>query len=583
MGIVSWHPQHNDRQPGFLLRLMSTYILGTGLSHDGSTCILKDGEIIVAIEKERLTRIKHDGGNDYLAVKYCLEAAGIKVNDLSLIVQAANFEIDIQPDKYKGRRYFEQNLQVPLITISHHLAHAWSAAATSPFEECNVMVIDGAGSPYDQCGDLNGAIIPPLDFTKGLFCEKDSFYHFDGKVMKPVFKDFSEVRLFEQQPALKLPTNYHSVGGLYNAASSYCFGNMDDPGKLMGLAPYGELDGKPPIFKLENGRVEVIYETVNALFTRPAADYADFKQNFNHYAGIARWVQHETEKAVQYLFTERIKLSPGTSMAYAGGVALNAVANHQLLKSAVIKNLFMQPAAGDNGLAIGCAYYGWMALMGNGKPTNHVNQFLGRVYGDDDVMGAIKTYEQTNQVVLNYILPEDIIQQTAGMLAEGKVVGWYRGGAEFGPRALGHRSILADPRNGEVRDHININIKFREDFRPFAPAVLEEDVNTYFKFGWHSPYMILVDEVRNEWRDKIPAVVHQDGTSRVQTVSREWNADFYDLLTQFKQKAGIGLLLNTSLNRKGMPIVETPIEAIELFFSGAMDVLVLNNVMVIKD
>jgi len=562
---------------------MSVYILGTGLSHDGSACILKDGKIVVAIEKERLTRVKHDGGNDYLAVAYCMAAAGIGVEDLSLIVQAANFEIDIKPDRYSGARYFDKNIDIPMITLSHHMAHAWGAAATSPFEDCNVLVIDGAGSPYQQCRDIDGAMVPDYPFQNALFCEKDSFYFFNGRTLRPLYKDFSEVRLYEDRATLKLPTNYHSIGGLYSAASFYAFRNMDDAGKLMGLAPYGKLNGKPALFKLEEGRVEVIYGHVNAFFTDPAEDHEHFKKGFNHYADMARWMQDEAEKAIVYLFEQRLNINPHPNMAYAGGVALNAVAKHELLLSGKIKKLYMQPSAGDNGLAIGCAYYGWHEVLGNAKQSDNDGcPFFGRSYSAGDIEKAIRDYEAENIVTLNVTVVQDIIEETAHLLAEGYVIGWFRGGAEFGPRALGHRSILADPRIPGIKDRINRDIKFREDFRPFAPAVKLEDAGKYFVHGWESPYMILVDLVKPEWAAVLQGVVHEDGTCRVQTVTRAWNSDFYELIDAFEQRTGVGVLLNTSLNKKGMPIVETPLQAIELFFSGAMDVLVIDDFIIRK-
>ncbi|MBS1522309.1 MAG: transferase [Bacteroidetes bacterium] len=559
---------------------MSTYIIGTGLSHDGSSCLLKDGEIIIAIEKERLTRVKHDGGNDYLTVKYCLDHAGIELKDVSLIVQASNFENKIKPEQYQGKRYFDADITTPVITISHHLAHAWGAAATSPFSECNVMVIDAAGSPYKQCLEVNQSEPQGI----GMFCEKDSFYYFDGKTLKPVCKDFSEVRLFEDKHRLKLPTNYHSIGGLYSAASFYMFGNMDDAGKLMGLAPYGKLNGKPSLFNLENGKIEVNYNSVNAHFTNPSCSYNQFKEDFSHYADMACWVQHETEKAVLYLFKERLGLNPHPNMVYTGGVALNAVTNHLLLKSGMIENLFVQPSAGDNGLAIGCAYYGWCEILKTTKKVNgSLSPFSGRSYAASEIETAIRLYETDNNVRLHDARQIDnVTEEAACLLADGKVVGWFTGGAEFGPRALGHRSILADPRVAGIKEHINSKIKFREDFRPFAPAVRLEDVDEYFIYGWESPYMILVDKVKPEWKQQLAGVVHQDETCRAQTVTPEWNQDFYDLISKFREKTGLGVLLNTSLNKRGMPIVETPLQAIDLFFSGAMDVLVIDNFMIKK-
>ncbi|WDF53921.1 carbamoyltransferase family protein [Mucilaginibacter sp. KACC 22063] len=561
---------------------MSKYILGTGLSHNGSTCILKDGKIIVAIEKERLTRLKHDGGNDYLTVQYCLDAAGITVKDLDLIVQAANFEIDISPARYLGRRYFDEDIQIPVITISHHLAHAWSAAAMSPFETCNIMVIDGAGSPYQQCKDLDGAYIPDESLLHGMYCEKDSFYHFDGQKLSTLYKDFSEMRLYDDSNALKLPTTYHSIGGLYSAASNYCFGNMDDAGKLMGLAPYGKEVYDQPLFKLENGRVEVLYDNLNGVFTNPAANYKAFKANFTHYAAIARWVQKETEKAICYLFSDRAIKYPHQNMAYAGGVALNAVANRKLLNTPGIKNLYMQPASGDNGLALGCAYYGWYAVLGNKKVPLSGTSFFGKTYHASHIKEAIDLYQQQHTVKLNYKQTNEYVKEGAALLANGKVIAWFQKGAEFGPRALGHRSILADPRLPSVQLHINQNIKFREDFRPFAPAVLHEDAPVYFENGDESPYMILIDHIKPEWREKLSGVVHTDGTCRVQTVTSDLNPEFYSLIAAFKALTGISVLLNTSFNKKGMPIVETPFEAISMLFDGALDALIIEDFIISK-
>ncbi|KAK6025503.1 hypothetical protein OSTOST_08592 [Ostertagia ostertagi] len=306
------------------------YILGTGLSHDGSACILKDGRIAVAIEKERLTRIKHDGGNDAAAVQYCLDALNIPLTDLDLIVQVANFEKEISPQHYAGKRLYHAD--VPVVTISHHLAHAWSAIATSPFQATNVLVIDGAGSPAAQCDDW------PDEATRQYWCSLPGFYCEKDKC-----------RLFDQSAGgLKMPTTYHSIGGIYAAASHYCFGNLDDVGKLMGLAPYGhDPYTHIPIFSLEGGTVQVRHENM-AVLRSPAADYPAFKANFQHYADVARWVQKETERAVLYIAGCRMKLSPHENLCYAGGVALNAVCNQQLLLNKVANNLYLQPAAGDN-------------------------------------------------------------------------------------------------------------------------------------------------------------------------------------------------------------------------------------------
>jgi carbamoyltransferase len=563
------------------LKTKPIYILGTGLSHDGSVCILKDGRIAIAIEKERITRIKHDGGNDAVAVQYCLDALGIELKDISIIVQAANFEKDISPEKYRGGRLHHPD--VPVVTISHHLAHAYSAIATSPFKESNVLVIDGAGSPADQCDDWPDENVRQHWLSKaGLFCEKDSFYTFKDNKLICLQKDFSEMRLFEEASGgIKMPTTYHSIGGLYAAASNYCFGNLDDAGKLMGLAPYGrDTFLEQPIFLLENEGVQVFHNHMSRL-QAPALNYQMFKDNFQHYADVARWVQKEAERAVTYIAKSRMQSYPHQNLCYAGGVALNAVCNALLLKQEIATNLYMQPAAGDNGLSIGCAYYAWNHLLGNEIPKGE-NQsvFFGASYSDNVIETTLQNHSKKE--VFTYQQSKEFIDETAALLAEGKVVGWFQSGAEFGPRALGHRSILADPKRKDVQKHINANIKFREDFRPFAPSVLKEDVSLYFKNGWESSYMILIDDIKDEWRDVLPGIVHVDGTCRVQTVDALWNKTFHDLLQSVKAKNGVGMLVNTSFNKKGMPIVETPQEALDFFLECALDILVIEDFIITK-
>jgi carbamoyltransferase len=555
------------------------YILGTGLSHDGSVCILKDGKIAIAIEKERLTRNKHDGGNDSLAINYCLDTLDIRLSDLSLVVQCANFEKDIQPDSYKGLRPFPKDF--PVVTISHHLAHAYSAIGTSPFRASNVLVIDGAGSPAIQCDDWpDGAVKDHWLSQVGFYCEKDSFYHYDGIELKCLQKDFSELKMYApSSDTFKMPTNYHSIGGVYAAASHYCFGNLDDAGKLMGLAPYGS--GKEfheSIFDLDNGIVKVLHDSFKTL-THPSENYEDFIKNFNHYAEVAHWVQAETERAVAYVAAHRMNQWPHSHLCYAGGVALNAVANALLLKQKIADHLYLQPAAADNGLSIGCAFYGWHHLLQK-EILHRDNQpvFFGKSYSSCAITTCLKEHDAS----ISWQRSPDYIQQAAKLLAEGKVVGWFQQGAEFGPRALGHRSILADPRRKDIRTYINAAIKFREDFRPFAPAVLKEEASTYFKYGWNSPYMILVDEIRDEWKDQLPGIVHVDGTCRVQTVDKDEIPLFHTLLKQFKKESGIPVLVNTSFNRRGMPIVETPEQAVKFFLECALDVLVMEDIIARK-
>ena len=536
-------------------------MLGTGLSHNGSAVLLKDGKVCVAIEKERLTRRKHDGGNDSAAITYCLEAAGISLKDVAVVVQCANFDI---PDRnrFMGQRLFDDSEKPPLVNISHQLAHAYSAAGTCSFETCNIMVIDGCGSPFDQCTDISETTVLPDDVRRHhneqLWCEKDSFYHFDGQKVRALYKDFSPV-VAGNGHAIRLSTTQHSIGGFYAAVSHYVFGNLDDVGKLMGLAPYGKAHQfNMKAFSIENGRLFVLDEWKTQL-TQPSGGYEHFKTHFQYYANVAWWAQQQVEQAVMACFRERLIQFPHHDICYSGGVALNAVANAQLLENKVVENLYMEPAAGDNGLALGCAFYGWLEVLKQPKIPHDGNTCFGITYSS-----------------------EEMIAITAQLLAEGKTVGWFQGGSEFGPRALGHRSILAHPGIEGIGDHINANIKFREDFRPFAPATLPSAAPEFFVSGRESPYMILVDKTRPEYLEQLKNVTHVNGTARVQTVDPQWNPAFYALIEAFAHITEIPVLLNTSFNKKGMPIVETPQQAVDLFAESALDVLVIENYVVQK-
>lgn len=549
------------------------YVLGTGLSHNGSAVLLKDGRVCVGIEKERITRRKHDGGNDSAAVAYCLEAEGITLEDLTLVVQSANFDVP-ERDRFGGPRPFAGTSHPPLVTISHHLAHAWSAAGTSPFETCAILVVDGCGSPFEQCTDLAGASLPG-EVAAG-WCEKDSFYRFDGRRLTALVKDFSPLDTATE--ALRMQTTRHSIGGFYSAVSHYVFGNLDDVGKLMGLAPYGRPGAVGrSAFDIRDGRIFVT-DAWKAALTRPSSGYPTFRADFQYYADIAFWAQREVEAAIAALFRDRLGRFPEEHVCYAGGVALNAVANARLLNDEVVRQLYMEPAAGDNGIALGCAYHGWIEVLCRDKVPHDGSTCFGRTYGSQEIRAALADAPAAWEITR----PEDLIARAADLLAGGKTLGWFQGGSEFGPRALGRRSILAHPGIPGIGDHINANIKFREDFRPFAPAVLPEHAAACFESGRDSPYMILVDRTRPELAETLHNVTHVDGTARVQTVDRSWNPAFAALLEAFHARTQIPVLLNTSFNRRGMPMVERPEQAVALFAETALDALVLGDVLVVK-
>jgi carbamoyltransferase len=556
------------------------YVLGTGLSHDGSACLLKDGRICVAIEKERITRRKHDGGNDADAIRYCLEAEGITIDDLALVVQNANFGmLQSGNEWWDGPRILHDG--TPVVTISHHLAHAYSAVGTSPFEDMAVLIIDGCGNALDECLDVQNATVPgdlPQGELRQIYFEKDSYYIFHDGRLVPVYKDFSPWGMGNRECPMYPNTTMHSIGGLYLAASMYVFNGFDDAGKLMGLAPYG----RPgiydfEIFEFRDDRVFVRYDWMRN-FKNPARTREQLKANFQYYADVAYWVQREVERAILYVVSSRYRMAGSARLAYAGGVALNAVANKRILTESPFGHLYVQPAAGDNGLAVGCAYYGWLEVLGRERVAHDGSPFLGRSYSTSASGQALKRYRK--QITVRQ--SSDGIGETAELLANGKIVAWFQGGAEFGPRALGHRSILADPRHPDVRNFINSRIKFREDFRPFAPSVLLEDVSLYFDCWFESPYMILVTQVKPDWQERIPSVVHQDKSARIHTVTKDYNLIFYTLLQRFREITGISVLLNTSLNRRGMPIVETPEQAVGFYLGCELDVLVMDGRIIQK-
>jgi predicted NodU family carbamoyl transferase len=598
-------------------------------------------------------------------------------------------------------------LPVPVVTISHHQAHAYSAIGMCPFPETAVLVIDGCGNALDECTDLQEIELPfEVDGdVRHLYFEKDSYYLWREGRSRTVFKDFSPWgSLFKvESPMMLNSATKHSIGGVYAAASHYCVRGTSDLGKLMGLAPYGR-EGvfKGRIFELRDSRLFVDSDWMHG-FDRPARTAEDFKRDFQYYADVACWVQREVERALLYLVQTRYEMHPASNLAYAGGVALNALANTKILQQSKFRQIYMVPAAGDNGIALGCAFYGWLEVLGRERVLHSGSTCFGRSYGNQGVATALRRLEETSappqavvaagpaekiedllwnlqkglqrslaggwstklrwevagvatfatevrdgrlQVTRDVVGPvtaivrgdaatitrvlrgrfhparaveagrlqctnldallffhssidwkstitnqaapalgdfswessADPVGRAAQLLADGQVIAWFQGGSEFGPRALGRRSILANPRKPGVVDLINVRVKRREEFRPFAPSVLLEDSSTYFEFEVESPYMILVAQVREQWRETLRSVVHRDGSARLQTVTPDWNLRYYDLLTACKRLTGLPVLLNTSFNRKGMPIVETPEEAINFFREAdGLDALVIED------
>jgi len=563
------------------------FVLGiNAYDHDVSACLLRDGAIVAAIAKERLTRVKHDSGFYEEVVDYCLQVAGIPLERVDLVVR--NCYVLPVPEMERRLAHEDrpfhmtprerlQALRHPLfrtrsekvVTVSHHLAHAYSAFAVSPFREGAVMVVDGVGS---YRSDVTEAV-PAGSDAHPLAREAESYYVFKDAEITPVRKVWLEpTRGF-------LNDEFYNMGGLgalYSRVSTYVFGDWNKCGEVMGLAPYGRPGGEPMV-RLAGGRLEV--PEWDGALTHPFLGRTDAeweKSAFREeWADLARRVQDDAERVLLERTRWLHEATGARNLCMAGGVGLNCVANGRIAAESPFRRVFIQPAAGDDGIALGCALYGHLALKGRKRSLVLRTAGLGRTYGDAEVDHAVRA--PLARVSASLRSPADVPAHAAGLLAEGKVVGWVQGGSEFGPRALGHRSILADPRDPGMKDHVNARVKHRQSFRPFAPAVLAEKAVEYFEGEEESPFMLLVRKVRPAVRDRIPSVVHVDGTARVQTVRREDDPRLHALLVAFDRLTGVPMVLNTSFNLRGEPIVETPADAVECFLRSRLDALVVHD------
>jgi carbamoyltransferase len=569
------------------------YILGlNGYDHDVSACLLRDGEIAFAIAKERITREKHASGFYKEPVDYCLNAEGISLDDVDLIVRNC-YVLPIEEMErrlaYQDMPYFmdakerEQAANHPLyrsqskkiVTISHHLAHAYSAFAACPFDEGVVMVVDGVGSYRSDVSES----FAPADNVSPLARESESYYRFAGSNIETLKKIWMEpARGFLSQEFYTMP----GLGALYSRASTYIFGHWNKCGELMGLAPYGRPGRFKPLLEITDGKLDVPdwSEQFNAPFLVEGGQSWESSPTMAHWQDLAWRVQDDTEKVLLARANWLRETTGAKNLCIAGGVALNCVANGRIAREAGFENVWIQPAAGDDGIAIGCAYYGHLALQKQQRSFAIKHAYFGVDYADQ-VIDALMSRPLIRLVTKSKI-SQDICADTARVLADGQIVGWFQGRSEFGPRALGNRSILADPRAPEMKDHLNHRVKHRQSFRPFAPIVLAERAKEIFEGDEDSPFMLIAKPVRAEWRSKIPAIVHVDGTARVQTVQQETNPMLYGLLKEFAALTGVPVLLNTSFNVKDEPIVETPGNALACFLGTGIDYLVLHHMLIAK-
>ncbi|SRR6266436_1405759 len=552
------------------------WILGISGSHNGAVCLLRGSEIIVSIQEERLIRRKRrkiSGAQHSLALDYCLDYAGIKPGDLSLVVLSAPERGNslVQNLKLNPFLQVERN-RIPTLVIPHHYAHAVSALATSGFEESAVLVIDGFGSVTEELfEDEIKSIKGPL--TDGW--EMISLYAASSTSMTALEKHVTEGFDWFTRKGTGM-AKFRSLGSIFSSAAEQVFGEPLDAGKVMGLAPYGSPTiSSDEFFEIVDGRF-VFKDGVQRRFQHKER----WPLHQTAYQDLACSAQVALEEALHYLVNHLRELCPSENLCYAGGVALNSVANERIIQERIFENVYIIPAAEDSGPAIGAAYYGLWQLTGKKERRKPVHDAFGREYSPDKIRKAI---EETPGVEI--VESEDVIAATIELLCEGKNVGWFQGRSELGPRALGQRSIICDPRRSDAKEILNSKVKHREAFRPFAPVILLEESQNWFDWGeatCESPYMLRVAKFKEDKRGLVPAVEHIDNTGRVQTVTKEANGPLYELVSKFKEKTGVPIILNTSFNVMGMPIVETPEDAFFCLLSTGLDCCVLGDVIVKK-
>jgi carbamoyltransferase len=550
--------------------------------HDAAAALVVDGVLVAAAAEERFSRKKHTGDFPIGAIRYCLSEARILPGDVDEIAHGFDYSRYgwlYAKEPISLRQYqevFSRKALLALVDrdlpgfpadrvhqVSHHLAHAASAYFTSGWDECLVVVTDGMG-------EMHSATV---------------YHGRDGKLVK-----------------LHSISAHDSIGVLYSLITLHLgFDFNSDEYKIMGLAPYGDRRRFREFFDSavefsDNGSIRIPLLRLN--------ETRDERENYlrsRHYLSenlskerrpedeitdehkdIAAGLQDCLDKTMQHLCGHFGKQTGLRRLALAGGVALNCTANGKLLKSDLFDEIYVQPAAGDDGTALGAALYR-ASLASEVKNTRMRVPFYGPAYSLQEIESALALFEGQVKVT-RFQTQAQVFAAAAGLIAEGRVIAWYRGRMEYGPRALGNRSILADPGHPEMRDRINAMVKMREAFRPFAPAVTIEQVHRWFDVAPRTelPYMIMTVDVREQHRAKLPAITHVNGSARVQTVSASGNEDFHALLRAVGETTGREMVLNTSFNVKGQPIVNTPQEAIETFLRTGIECLFLENILVTR-
>ncbi len=601
------------------------FILGiSAFYHDAAAAIIQDGKVIAAAQEERFTRKKHDASFPSNAIKFCLKYAGVSIDELDAIAfydkPFLKFErlletyyafapmglqsfVKAMPVWLKEKLFLKRTIyqelseieifdkkKVKLLFPEHHLSHAASAFYPSPFQNAAILTIDGVG-----------------EWSTASICKGEG----------------NKITVLKE---LHFP---HSVGLLYSAFTYYLgFRVNSGEYKLMGLAPYGnphseEVKRFERLIREElvdiksDGSIWLNQDYFNYATGLRMVDDKKWEKLFGipkrlpespleiQHCNLGLAIQKATEETVIKMAQEAKRLTNADYLCMAGGVALNCVANGKLLQQNIFKDIFIQPGAGDAGGALGAAlaaYYLYFEKERklSDQPDGMKGSYLGPEFSDLEIEMMARSFKAKYTFYNDF---EKLCEKTASLISEGNAIGWMQGRMEFGPRALGNRSILGDPRNPEMQKKLNLKIKYRESFRPFAPSVLEEEVSQYFELEKPSPYMLLVQPVKKElWNDlpenyhslplmeklyfqrsTLPAITHIDQSARIQTVSKNTNFRYWQLLSKFKELTGCGVLINTSFNVRDEPIVCTPEDAFRCFMNTEMDCLVIGNYLFLKD
>jgi carbamoyltransferase len=563
------------------------WILGISKSHNGAVALSNNGKVISAIQAERISRVKRQAiklENDKTlvseCVNYCLDQAGIKHSDLHSISICTPWDVvPIENEKLFNLiggipKNYKKTYYVP-----HHYAHAEYILHYSNLSKGIILVIDGSGTKEKDRKLFN--IQEKVDTKCKSYVEESgketiSAYFFDGKEVTLIYRLGLSA---DKNNQININGNgfLQSIGHYWRWASNYCCGSHSEAGKVMGLAAFGNCETHKDLKILTldlDGFLEVNYKKLNEKFKHPNIFGKDLTQN-SHYSDIAAMVQKDTENILIKILTILKNKYPTDTLYYSGGVALNMVANEKIIRSNLFKNIILNGSVEDNGTAIGAALAAYNAQTG-ARSTSPLTDYYGKVYSDDEILKSIKKFPFKYELLTE----EKKYRVVSSLIFENNVVGWFQDRSEFGPRALGNRSILANPKSQYTKYILDLHIKQRDRYRPYSPVVLEEYAKKFFDIEGNSPVMMSGGKVLS---NNFPAITHRDNSARVQTLSEKNNKIFYRLIKSFYKISGYPIILNTSFNLPGEPIVENPTDALNSFTNGALQYLCIGNYLVTRN